>query len=892
MSLRHLDSLLRPKSVTLVGASNRPKSIGAIVMQNLLHGGFSGPILPLNPNYNSVFGVLSYPTVEELPLVPDLAIICTPPQTVHEFVHQLGEKGVKSILIMSTDLDEYYDDSGQTVRQAVLNLTRKYSMRILGPNCLGIIIPRSGLNACFGHTNVDKGQIAFVSQSDSLGIAVLDWAHSKGIGFSYFISLGDCADIDFADILDYLGGDPYTSSILLYIEDIPNPRKFISAARSASRNKPLVTIKSRAFKDNSEMLTLPDQNKIDPDEIYDGMFRRAGMLRVHDVAELFDAVETMARSKPFRGDRLAILSNGGGPAIMAQDYLASMDGNLAELQEETFNDLQENLEKEFVGNNPIRIIDHAPSDIYSQALETLLKDKNVNAVMVIHVPTAFASSDDIAGAIVSSIGRSRKNVFTVWLGEQYAQQARKMFALAGIPTYETPDKAVQLFMDMIHYRRNQELLMEAPDTIPKEFTPDPKAARTIVRNALAEGRNSLSQSETKEILSVYTIPVVDTRIAENADEAELFAKDLGYPVAVKLLSPDVNSKEDVGGVALDLETPEDLKKAMNSMLKRVEQIQPNANIDGFIVQKMARRPGALELLTGVATEPNFGPVILFGQGGGAGQIIKDQAVGLPPLNMTLAKELIQRTDIYKYLEGSQPDSDLEPIKLTLVQLSQLIIDVPEITTLSINPLLADSNGVLALDTQIEVAPYEGRGESRLAIRPYPEYLEETTYTASGMEILIRPIRPEDESSHRDFMSKLSSEDLRMRFFGYVHEFTHSQLAKLTQIDYDREMAFVATTATDPPETMGVVRTFFDPDNVYSEFAIVVRSDIKEKGIGRMLMDKMIRFCKQRNTRYLTAYTLRENKAMQHLAKKLGFDINPVPDDRETVELKLDLANIE
>jgi len=406
---------------------------------------------------------------------------------------------------------------------------------------------------------------------------------------------------------------------------------------------------------------------------------------------------------------------------------------------------------------------------------------------------------------------------------------------------------------------------------------------------LEEGRNRLSQSETKEVLSVYTIPVVDTRIAENADEAELLAKDLGYPVALKLLSPDVNSKEDVGGVALDLETPEDVRKSINSMLKRVEKILPDANIEGFIVQKMARRPGALELLTGVATEPNFGPVILFGQGGGAGQIIKDQAVGLPPLNMTLAKELIQRTDIYKYLEGVQPESNLDAIKLTLVQLSQLIIDVPEITNLSINPLLADSDGVLALDSQIEIAPYEGRGESRLAIRPYPDYLEETAQSAGGLDILLRPIRPEDETSHREFMNKLSSEDLRMRFFGYVHEFTHSQLAKLTQIDYDREMAFVATTTEEPPETLGVVRTFFDPDNVYSEFAIVVRTDIKEKGIGKLLMQKMIRFCKQRNTHYLTAYTLRENKAMQHLAKKLGFEVNSIPDDPETVELKLDLT---
>ncbi len=892
MSLRDLDSLFRPKSVTLVGASNRPKSIGRVVMLNLLHGGFSGPVLPVNSKYSAIAGVLSYPSVADLPLSPDLGIVCTPPQTVSDYVQQLGEKGVKTVLIMSTDLDREVDSSGVSARDRIFEHAKAYAIRILGPNCLGVIIPRLGLNASFGHTSINKGQIAFVSQSDSLGIAVLDWAKAKGIGFSHFISLGDSADIDFADIIDYLGGDPYSSSILLYIEHIQNARKFISAARSASRNKPLVVIKSKQLHEEHDPATLPAGTPVYPDQIYDATFRRAGMLRVSDVAELFDAVETMARSKPLRGDQLAIISNGGGPAMMAKDILAAQGGQLATFGDETIQALKEATDSNHLGTNPIRIIDHAPSEVYAQSLEAVLKDQNVNAVMVIHVPTAFASSEDIAGAVVNSMGRSRKTIFTVWLGERDAAQARRMFALAGIPSYETPDQAVRLFMDMVRYRRNQEMLMETPDSVPKEFTPDTDAARAIIKNALEEGRTRLSHSETNEVLSVYSIPVVETRFVETAEEAELMARELGYPVALKVVSKDIRSKHEVGGVAMDLESREDLEKTAPAMWARVQNIRPDAHLEGFLIQKMARRPGAHELLLGMTTSHEFGPVIMFGHGGPAARLIRDMAVALPPLNMTLAKELVQRTSISKLLQGfqGQPGVDMQAIRLTLVQISQLIIDIPQIKSLSINPLLADKDGVLALDARIALEETDVPGPNRLAIRPYPEYLEEEKELKDGQTVLIRPIRPEDEHTHATFINMLSSEDLRMRFFGYVHDFPHTQLAKLTQIDYDREMAFIATTQKESQETqtLGVVRCFFDPDNISAEFAIVVRTDLKISGLGTILMQKLIDYCKSRGTRELMAYTLRENKGMQALGKKLGFRVESQPDDPETIELKLNL----
>ncbi len=893
MSLRQLDSLFRPKSVAVIGASNRPGSIGSVVMHNMLRGGLPGPILPVNPRYEAVAGILAYPSVRALPLVPDLALVCTPPRTVPGFVQELGIKGTRTVLIMSRDLNRQQDEAGQTLQQTVLRTADEYSMRILGPDCLGIIVPRSGLNASFGHTDIAQGKIAFVSQSDSLGIAILDWAGSKGIGFSHFISLGDCSDIDFGDVIDYLKGDPHSTSILLYIESIRNARKFISAARSASRNKPLVVIKSDNFNVPASGAASFQDNPVSTDDIYDGVFRRAGMLRVFDLAELFDAVETMARYKPLRGDRLAILSNGGGPAMMARDVLEARVGRLAELSEQTRQELQLGLQAEFFDQEPVRIIDHASSETYSRALEILIQDQNVDAVMVIHVPTAFACSEDIAGAVINSLGRTRKNVITVWLGEKDAAQARRMFALAGIPTYETPDQAARLFMDMVRYRRNQELLMETPDSVPREFSPDPKAARAIVRNALDENRNCLSAPETNEVLSIYTIPVVAARQAADAEEASLISRELGFPLALKVSSPDIQDKKHSGALSLDLESSRDVLRAARAMQARVAASYPEASMDGFILQKMARRPTAHELTAGVIQDPDFGPVIFFGLGDTAGRIYKDVAVGLPPLNMALAKELIQHTRISKLLEGYRirPAINMQAVRLTLVQLSQLVIDLPEIQEVNLRTILADANGVLVLDARISIASARFAGEKRLSIRPYPEYLEEHAELPWGLRLLLRPIRPEDERKHQEFVESLSAEDLRMRFMGFVHEFSHSQLAQLTQIDYDREMAFIASALEDgvQKETLGVVRCFFDPDNISAEFAIVVRSDLKARGLGTLLMDKMIRYCKQRGLKELSAYALLENTGMHALARKFGFRMESDPEESETIMLKLELT---
>ena len=892
MSLRYLDYLFRPKSVAVVGASNRPRSIGSVVMRNLLQGGFSGPVMPVNPKYRAVAGVLAYPNVAALPTTPDLAVVCTPPRTVPDFVEDLGRLGTHAVIVMSTDLHLTEDSQGLTLQDRMMRSARQHAIRILGPDSLGLVVPSTGLNASFAHTQVQQGQIAFVSQSGAMCAAVLDWAKTKGIGFSHVVSVGGSADVDFGDVIDHLGGDPFTKSILLYINEVGNARNFLSAARSTARNKPIIVIKGGVAQTEKRSTDSHAGMMITSDEVYGAAFRRAGMLRVFEVDALFDAVETLARSAPIKGDRLAILSNGGGPGILATDSLLSGGGRLAELSPETVGELDQAIQSPWSKTNPVQIIDHAPGETYADALRILLKDPGVDAVLVLHVPTAFASSEDIAGSVVTVAGGRKSKVLTSWLGQESMVQARRMFNLAGIPTYETPHKAVGAFLDMVRYRRNQEMLMETPDSAPTEFTPNTSTARTMIREALAHGRTVLSAPEAMQVLAAYGIPIVETRLVEDVEEAVLTTRELGFPVTLKVVSPDLVHKSDVGGVALDLESAESVRSAAQAITARVRGFNEQARIDGFILQKMVRRTGTHELYAGVFTDQVFGPVIMFGQGGTAVEVISDRAVGLPPLNMALARWIIRLTRISKVLEGYREQSgvDMDAVRLTLMQISQMVIDLPEIVELDVNPLLADAQGVLVLDARMVIQKARQTGPERLAIRPYPKDLEECATLQSGRKVFLRPIRPEDEPKHFEFINSLSPEDIRMRFFGHVREFPHSQMARFTQIDYDREMAFIAVTQNQEgrEETLGVNRVFFDPDNTTAEFAIVVRSDVKGQGLGSLLMEKVLRYVKSRGIQELTAHTLQENKAMKALGGKYGFTVARMEDDPDMIELRLKL----
>jgi len=893
MSTRNLSSLFRPKSVAVLGAAERDNTVGSLVMRNLLHGGFTGPIMPVNAKLQSVGGVLAYKTVESLPVVPDMAILCTPPNTIAEDIRKLGERGTRAAIVLTGGLATTLDDKGQPLIVKVMEIARSFGMRVLGPNCLGIMVPQIGLNASFAHRTAEPGRIAFVSQSGALCTAVLDWAKPKGIGFSHFISLGDATDVDFGDVMDYLGSDPSTRAILLFIETIRERRNFMSAARAASRNKPVLCIKAGRVAESAKAAVSHTGALAGTDEVYDAALRRAGMLRVYTLDEMFTAVETLARAKPPQGEKLGIITNGGGIGIMAVDELIEMGGSLAELNAPTIEKLNAVLPQNWSHDNPIDLNGDADGDRYVKALDVLFECEEVHSILAMHAPTALTDANEVAEKVIQSAKSHRANIMSCWVGQDQVGQARRMFREAGMPTYETPDQAVHAFMHLVNYRRNQEMLMEMPPSALSDFTPDTAAARTIIKNALNSGNEVLSEPEAKAVLAAYGIPIVETHTAKDPAEASRIAKQMGGQVALKILSHDIAHKSDVGGVMLNLQGPFEVEKAANAMLENVALKFPEARIEGFTVQTMARRPRAQEIIIGVTTDPIFGPVIMFGQGGIAVEVIKDHAIGLPPLNMSLSKELIQRTRVWKLLQGyrDRPPADIDAICLTLMKISQMIIDIPEIIELDINPLFADASGVLALDASIRASASAPTTSDRLAIRPYPKRLEEEWVMRDDRKVLIRPIRPEDEPNHHVFISKLSAEDIRFRFFGLVGELPHSEMARLTQIDYDREMAFVAVLIDEDgnatEDTLGVVRTVTDSDNENAEFAVVVRSDLKRTGLGKKLMLKIIEYSDSRHTAKVVGQVLTDNSRMLKFVEGLGFKrVKYVESD--IVEVALDL----
>jgi len=869
MTVRNLEYLFRPSSVAVIGASDRPQSVGATVMRNLLAGGFGGPVIPVNPNHRTIAGIRAVAEVSQLEKAPDLAVICTPPHTIPGLIRDLGDKGTRAAVVLSAGLGGLAGPDGRTLAQAMLDAARPHLMRILGPNCVGLLTPDIGLNASFAHTGAQPGKLAFVSQSGALTTALLDWAGSRGIGFSHFISIGDSADVDFGDVLDYLASDARTTAILLYIESITHARKFMSAARAAARNKPVIAVKSGRAPEGARAATSHTGALAGADDVYDAALRRAGMLRVESTQALFDAAETLALARPFRGDRLTILTNGGGPGVMATDALIAGGGRLAPLAKQTVDQLDAFLPSTWSHSNPVDIIGDAPVDRYVRTLKLLLDDPQTDAVLMIHAPTAIVPSADIAAACAPVAQSAERNVFSCWMGKAAVEKARNLFVGAGLPTYDTPEEAVDAFLWMVDYRRNQETLAQVPPSILAGSTADMPAVRSIVQSALAAGTGLLGELDAKKVLQACGIPVVTTRLASSADIAATLAVELGFPVALKIFSPDLSHKSDVGGVALNLQSATAVREAAAAMQARVHRLRPQARLDGFTVQPMVQRPGAHELIVGAATDPTFGPVVLFGEGGTSVEVIGDRAVALPPLNMMLARELISRTRISRLLAAhrDKPAADTDAICRVLMQISQLVSDVPEIVELDLNPLLADADGVIALDARVRVAPASTAGSARLAIRPYPAELEESI-TLHGRALLLRPIRPEDEPGLSTLIGQCQPGDLHFRFFCVIGDVPHSKLGRYTQIDYDREMAFIAVNSDN--ELLGEVRIVTDPDNRNAEFAILVRSETQGKGLGHALLEKMVRYCRSRGTANVFGDVLSSNSRMLELGRSLQF----------------------
>ncbi|MDE2228101.1 MAG: bifunctional acetate--CoA ligase family protein/GNAT family N-acetyltransferase [Alphaproteobacteria bacterium] len=896
MSVRNLEYLFKPRSIALIGASDKPGSVGGVLTHNLMSGGFNGPIIPVTPAHAVVAGIAAFRDVDSLPQAPELAVIATPPPTVPGLIAALGRRGTKAAVVITAGFGEGGDAAGVSLRQAMLDAAKPHLLRIVGPNCLGVMAPAHRLNATFAHLDAPRGDLAFVAQSGAIITAMLDWAAARGIGFSHVVSLGDMSDVDFGDMLDYLASDPRTRAILLYIEGVTAPRKFMSAARVAARTKPVLVVKAGRRREGARAARSHTGALAGSDAVYDTAFRRAGMLRVYELDELFDAAETLALCDPVAGDRLAILSNGGGLAVMATDSLVEAGGRLAELKPETIAALDHVLPHTWSHGNPIDIIGDASPQRYRDAIAIARRDTNTDALLVLNAPTALASPAEAARAVTEEGRVKPRNLLTSWVGESTADEARRLFAAAGMPTYATPSEAVRGFMHLVRHRRNQELLLQVPAAAADDFAPDRDPVRRLIDLALTQKRLWLTAAESKEVLQAYRIPVVVTRTAKNPDEVGAIVRALGAPCAVKILSPDITHKSDVGGVALDLRTPEAASAEAGLMLARIRQALPNARIEGFTVEPMVVRRDAYELILGMTEDAQFGPIILFGHGGTAAEIIDDKALALAPLNLALARALMARTRVNRLLQGyrNQPPAALDAIGMTLVKLSQLVVDFAEIAELDINPLLADAKGVIAIDARILVKPASGDPAARLAIRPYPSNLVERVALSDGRAYQLRPIRPEDAPAIVALFRHLEPEDVRMRFFAPLTELSPTLLARLTQLDYDREMALLlydVAAEGSTPEIVGVVRIAADPDNDQAEFAVVVRSDRKGHGIGYFLMTRIIAYARGRGIRSLRGDVLRENRLMLELCRDLGFALCPLPEDAEIVRVTLDLAAV-
>ncbi|MEZ8944740.1 GNAT family N-acetyltransferase [Vibrio sp. 10N.247.311.12] len=878
--MNHLDPLLKPRSIAVVGASQRETRAGYIVMNNLLHGDFKGAVMPVTPKYDSVAGVLSYKNILSLPIVPDLAILCTNATRNVAIFEELAEKGIASVIVLSSDMQQE-SDNGETYDERCLAIAKKHNIRVLGSNSLGVIVPWLNLNASFSPVTALPGKIAFVSQSAAVCTTILDWANDKEIGFSAFISIGNGSDIEFSELLDYLSTDSHTEAILLYVDSITDARRFISAARAASRNRRILVLKGGRTAKGRAAAMAHTCGADTLDIIYDSAIRRSGMLRVKNLHELFAAVETLTHSVPLRGERLAIVTNGGGPAIMAVDTLFDRGGKLAEFSEETLDKLNKVLPSSWSHSNPIDIVGDAGDQRYIDTINILLDGDEADAILIMHSPSAVAHSAKTAERIIEAIKKhprhKRFNILTNWSGELTARPARKLFTEAGFPTYRTPESSVVAFMHLVEYRRNQRQLMETPTTAEKVHIEDLADAKGwIERKLLDKDTVSLDTHQNSQFFKSFNLDVLPTWIASDPSEAVHIAETIGYPVAVKLRSPDIAHKSDVQGVMLNLRNSSEVANAAQAILDRSQLSFPTANIHGLLIQGMAKLAGGQELRIKVTTDETFGPIILLGQGGSEWDESIDAAAAFPPLNMTLARYLIIRAiKSGKIRLQKLPNPiDIEGLSELLVRISQMVVDCPEIHDLDIHPVLANGDKFTILDADIILKAYEGDPQERLAIRPYPVELEERIQLKDGTEVLLRPILPEDEPLHADFINRVSKEDLYKRFFSDVGEFNHEALANFTQIDFDREIAFVVVREEQSvPAIIGVSRALINPENTDAEFAILIRSDLKGVGLGRILMTKVIDYCRAKQTKQMSGMTMPTNRGMLTLAQKLGFKID-------------------
>jgi acetyltransferase len=897
MSTYRLKNLLSPRSLALVGASQRQGSVGRSVLRNIRDAKFKGQFGLVNTHYAEVDGIAAVKSLGSLSFVPELVVITAPATAVPALIEEAGRLGSAGAVVIPAGLGH----GEGSLAEAALDAAGKYGMRLIGPNCLGIMMPCANLNASFAaHTPV-VGNLALISQSGAIATGMVDWAAQRGVGFSGIVSIGDQLDVDIADLLDYFALDTQTRAILLYVEAIKDARKFMSAARAAARVKPVVVVKSGRMALGARAAATHTGALAGSDAVYEAAFRRAGILRVLDLRELFDCAETLGRVASPPGKRLAILTNGGGIGVLAIDRLSELGGIPAPISPTIRARLEAVLPPTWSGSNPIDIVGDADPARYAAALEILLNDPDNDAVLVMNVQTAIASAYDIATKVTEIVRKYReqqrnapKPVLATWVGAE--EKIGDILSSAGIPNYPTEDDAISGFMHLVRHREVLNLLTQVPPAMPVDFVPDTEAARRIVAAALADGRQWLDPVEIGRLLEAYGIAIVPTFAAADPDEAVACASRLfaeGATVVLKIMSRDIVHKSDVGGVVLNLTTTEAVHSAAGEIIARAKTLRPDARIAGVIVQAMVVRPKARELIVGLADDPTFGTVVVFGHGGTAVEIINDKALALPPLDLQLARGLVERTRVSKLLRGYRdvPAVQQDAVEMVLVKIAQMAADIPEIRELDINPLLADENGVMAVDARIAVGKvarkFAGSGPANFAVRPYPSQWQRQVEVKDGWHVYVRPIRPEDEPQIHAFLRRVTPQDLRLRFFAPMKEFTHEFIARLTQLDYARAMAFVAFDEASR-DMLGVVRIHSDSIYENGEYAILLRSDLKGRGLGWALMQLMIEYAKSEGLKMISGDVLSENTIMLEMCRNLGFEIKTDPADASICVVRLKL----
>jgi len=880
MPIKKLDSIFRPKRIALIGVSNDPKSVGGITLTNLVGAGYQGVVYPINPKREAVMGIPCYPDVKSLPKTPDLAVIMTAASVVPGIIKECGEAGINGIIIMSAGFKET-GENGKTLEENVKKQLAAFpGMRVIGPNCLGIIVPGLKMNVSFANGMPKKGHVAFISQSGALCTSVLDWAQEAKIGFSYFVSVGNAMDVTFGDLIDYFGQDTNTKSIILYIESLVDARSFMSAARAFARKKPIIVYKAGRFPESAAAAASHTGALASEDNIYDAVFRRAGLARVYDIGNIFDFTDLIGRKRMPKGSRLAIVTNAGGPGVMATDTLISMGGKLVKLEDQTIQKLDELLPSFWSHGNPVDVLGDATPERFSKATEIVLDDENVDAILVILTPQAMTDPTGTAKAIAELSAKTSKLIMAAWLGGISMRDGVEIFTETGIAVYTTPEQAISAFMTLSKYSRNLDLLYETPKEVPVSFTYDRKKLREKYIEEVFPQSKILTEDDSKLLINDYGIESTHPELSKNEDEAVKIAQKKGYPVVLKIQSPNIIHKTDVGGVALDIHSEEVLRAAYHDIQKTVSKRAPDAQIEGITVQKMINTADGVEMILGIKKDPIFGTVILVGMGGTKAELFKDRRLEFPPLNDRLALHMLKSLKVFPLLEGyrgSKP-KNIEKLIEVLIRLSYLAADYPEIEELDINPLIVTTEDVIALDARI-VIDQDVMGKnlpeySHLVLRPYPERLIKKEVLRDGTPVTLRPIKPEDEPLWLEMLGSCSKESIYSRFRYDFHFNSHEVATQFCYIDYDREMGIVAEVEQDGRKRLiGVGRLISDPDVETAEYAVLVTDEWQHKELGLKLTEYCEEIARNAGVKKLYAETTKDNKGMITVFKKLGFTVH-------------------